>query len=308
MGSEELDEHRLFVKQDEMNWPNLPVLKLTVVPTVIPVVERGTEFAIVNQNTVLRPREVGRLTVMTCQVFTIEKTPFGEPVQIQAPNEITLTQLVTYFILPSGIQLDVGSVFYWDLREVEDPSKADKSKRMLEQIPGQIPLGFNLRVKVNTLHENSTKRMARCKFGSVPMCCAMPIDARVGRLRERVTEWMRQRGQPENWTLGRADNEAVDFDYEYPVTVEAREEIIRIYLKQKLIEARPSESWINLSDRLVKAYRLPLGTLFRIFPVTGTVDNQDSEDHSYDITWEEGKHIGMTLFTTMPKTARVMPN
>jgi hypothetical protein len=32
-----------------------------------------------------------------------------------------------------------------------------------------------------------------------------------------------------------------------------------------------------------------LGTLFRILPVIGTVDNQDSEDDSYDITWEEGK-------------------
>jgi hypothetical protein len=277
------------VGQDEVNWSNLPVNDLTIVPTVIPVVERGTEFAIVNQNTVRRPREVGRLTVMTYQVFTIEKTPFGEPVQIQAPNELTLAQLVTYFILATGIQLDAGSVFHWNLREVEDPTSSDKTKKMLEQIPYNIPFGFNLRVKVNTLHENSTKRMARCKYGSVPMCFAMPVDATVRRLRERVSDWMRQRGQPDNWTLGRADNEDIDFDYEYPVTVEAREQVLRIYLKQKEIEVKPSESWINLSDRLVRHYRLPSGTLFRIFPVIGTVDNQDSEDHSYDITWEDWK-------------------
>jgi hypothetical protein len=121
------------------------------------------------------------------------------------------------------------------------------------------------------------------------MCFAMPIDATVGRLREWVTEWMRQRGQPDNWTLGRADNEAIDFDWEYPVSVEEREQTLKIYLKQKEIEVRPSESWINLSDRLVRHYRLPAGTLFRIFLVIGTVDNQDSEDHSYDITWEDGK-------------------
>jgi hypothetical protein len=228
-------EYRLYVKQDEVNWSNL-----TVVPTVIPVFERGTEFAIVNRNTVPEPRDVGRLTVMTFQVFTIEKTPFGEPVQILAPNELTLAQLVTYFILPTGIQLDVGSVFYWNLEEVQDPSKADKSKKMLVEIPDRIPLGFNLRVKCNTLHENSTKRMARCKFGSVPMCFAMPIDATVGRLREWVTDWMRQRGQPDNWTLGRADNEAIYFDWEYPVTVEAREQTLKIYLKQKEVEVRPS--------------------------------------------------------------------
>jgi hypothetical protein len=160
---------------------------------------------------------------------------------------------------------------------------------MLEQIPHRIPLGFNLRVKVNTLHENSTKKMARCKYGSVSMCFAMLEDAAVGRLKERVADWMRQRGQPDEWTLGRPDNEAIDFNFEYPVTVEVREQVIKILLKQREVEARPSEPWINLSDRLVKWYHLPKGTLFRIFSVIGTVDNQDSEDHSYDITWEEGK-------------------
>jgi hypothetical protein len=100
---------------------------------------------------------------------------------------------------------------------------------------------------------------------------------------------MQQRGQPDNWTLGREDDEAIDFDCEYPVTVEAREQVLTIFLKQKPVEVRPSESWINVSDRLVKSLHLPLGTLFRIFRVIGTVDNQDSEDHSYDITWGDGK-------------------
>jgi hypothetical protein len=100
---------------------------------------------------------------------------------------------------------------------------------------------------------------------------------------------MSQRGLPDDWTLGRPDNEAIDWDYECPVTVPVREVPIKIYLKQKEIEVLPSESWISVSDKLVKAFRLPLGTLFRIYPVIGTVDNQDSEDRSYDITWEEGK-------------------
>jgi predicted ABC-type sugar transport system permease subunit len=59
---------------------------------------------------------------MSYQIFTMENTPLGEPVVIQAPNEITLAQLVTFFILPSGIQLDVGSVFYWNLLRIEDKS------------------------------------------------------------------------------------------------------------------------------------------------------------------------------------------
>jgi hypothetical protein len=51
----------------------------------------------------------------------------------------------------------------------------------------------------------------------------------------------------------------------------------------------PSLSWINLSDQLVKKWKLPKGTLLRILPVIGTVDDQDEEDHSYTITWEENK-------------------
>jgi hypothetical protein len=207
----EFGSYRLYVGQDEVNGTTLPVNDLVIVPIVIPVTERGREFAIVKHNTVRKPRDVGRLTVMTYQIFTIEKTPFGEPVQILAPNEITLAQLVTYFILPTGIQLDVGSVFYWNLEEVPDPTSAS-GKKMLAEIPYNITMGFNVRVKYNTLHENSSKRLARCKSGSVSMCFAMPINATVGRLRERVTDWMAQRGQPDNWTLGREDHEVIDFD------------------------------------------------------------------------------------------------
>jgi hypothetical protein len=64
---------------------------------------------------------------------------------------------------------------------------------------------------------------------------------------------------------------------------------VTIFLKQAEIRTSNSVSWVNLSDQLVKSKKLPKGTLFRIYPVVGTVDNQDAEDMSYDITWEEGK-------------------
>jgi hypothetical protein len=51
----------------------------------------------------------------------------------------------------------------------------------------------------------------------------------------------------------------------------------------------PHQSWINLSDSLVRKLGLPKSTLFRIYPVVGTVDNQDAIDHSYDINWEDEK-------------------
>jgi hypothetical protein len=92
----------------------------------------------------------------------------------------------------------------------------------------------------------------------------MPEDATVGRLAERVRDWMSQRGLPDDWTLGRPNNEAIDWDYEYPVTVPDREQAIKIFLRQKEIEVLPSESWINVSDKPVRAFQLPLSTLFRI--------------------------------------------
>jgi hypothetical protein len=269
------------------------VIDLALVPINIPVVDRGTEFPIGDHTTVKRLREVGPLTQMSYQIFTIEKTQFKEPVEIFAPNEISLAQLVTYFILPTRVQLDVGSVFYWNLREIEDPSRSDKTKRMLEQIPHRIPMGFNLRVKCNTLHENSAKKVARCKFGSVPRCFAMAEDATIGRLKGLVADWMKQRGQGEDWTTDGADREVIDFDYEYQVIPIEREVPLRIFLKQAEIEVLPSMSWINLSDQLVKEQQLPPGTLFRIYPVTGSVDNQDSK---------RTNNIGLTLCMMMQRT------
>jgi hypothetical protein len=152
-----LNEYRLYKGQEEVQWRDLPVMDLTLVPISIPVINRGLEFRIVDHTTVKRPREVGSLTQMSCQLFTIEKSKFSDAVEIFAPNEISLAQLVTYFILPTGIQSDVGSVFHWNLREIEDTSKADKTKRTLEQIPDKIPPGFNLRVKCSSLHENSLR-------------------------------------------------------------------------------------------------------------------------------------------------------
>jgi hypothetical protein len=41
-----------------------------------------------------------------------------------------------------------------------------------------------------------------------------------------------------------------------------------------------------VSDRLVKRWKLAKGSLLRIFPVSGNVEDQDDEDHSYTIDWE----------------------
>jgi hypothetical protein len=100
---------------------------------------------------------------------------------------------------------------------------------------------------------------------------------------------MNQSGQGPDWTIDRPDAEAIDFEYEFEVIPLVREVPVRIFLKHAELQVMPSLSWINLSDQLVKKWDLPKGTLLRIFPVDGRVDNRDEEDHSYTFEWEEGK-------------------
>jgi hypothetical protein len=231
-------------------------------------------------------REAGPMTQMSHQIFMVENTEVTEPIVITAPAKITLAQLVAYFILPSGIQLDVASVFYWNLLRTQDRSKADKTKWTVQEIPDKIPVGFNRRVKCSSLCENSTKKIVNCRFESVILPFAMPEDAMLGRLKERVSDWTNQRGQGPDWTIEGSDREVIDFEFEYPVIPLVREVPMKIYLRQWVLNVPPSWSWMYISDQLVERLNLPKGTLFRIFPVAGTVDNQDAEDHSYSIEWE----------------------
>jgi hypothetical protein len=77
--------------------------------------------------------------------------------------------------------------------------------------------------------------------------------------------------------------------YEFEVVPLVREVPVRIFLKQAELEVSSSLSWINLSDQLVEKWGLPKGTLLQIMPTIGTVDDQDPDDQSYTINWEEGK-------------------
>jgi hypothetical protein len=120
----------------------------------------------------------------------MEKTPVDVPVPIDIPDEITLAQLVTYYILPAGGDWDVGTIFYWCLEEIEE-----HGKRTLVEILLRIPIGFILKVKANTLRDASSKRMAKCIWESAPMCFMIEPDARVECLKRRAISWMEQRDQ-----------------------------------------------------------------------------------------------------------------
>jgi hypothetical protein len=97
---------------------------------------------------------------------------------------------------------------------------------------------------------------------------------------------MNRSDQGMNWTINRPDAEAIDFEYDYEIIAAAHEAPVKIYLKQLELEVLPSDSWMTVSGRLVKRWKLAKGSLLRIFPVHSNVDDQDDEDHSYTINWE----------------------
>jgi hypothetical protein len=283
-----IGEYKLYVGQKEIQWSDLPVLNATFVSNPFLVPFRGSEFKLSDTHRVPRPRVVGPLTAVTYQLFTMEKEQVGDPVNISVPNEISLSQLVTYFILPAGRDFDVGTTFFWCLKEISR-DKGDKTKCELEQIPAKIPESFNLRVKCTSLRSASTKKMEHVKWGAVLMNFAMAPNDTMKRLKERVADWMNQRGQGPQWTIDRPDDEEIEFSSEFEVVPLVRDVLVRIFLKQAELKVSSSMSWINLSDQLVKRWGLPQGSLLQIMPVTGDVDDRDPEDFSYSVTWEKDK-------------------
>jgi hypothetical protein len=188
------------------------------------------------------------------------------------------------------MELDVDSAFYSHLPRIEDKSEKDKSKWKVEdEVPDKIPLGFTFKVKCSSLHDGSMKQLAHCRFGAIAMHFSLAPGARLERLKGRLSAWMQLRGQGPDWTVEGPDKEAIDFGNVYEVIPRVREEPIRDFLKQLETSLIPSQSWINISDLLVEKLGLPKGSLFRIFPVKGTVDNRDTVDFAYDITWEADK-------------------
>jgi hypothetical protein len=219
----------------------------------------------------------------------MEGPEVGPAEEIHAPNEISLAQLVTFFILPSGIDLDVGSVFYWNLRQLEPAPGEDKTMKKLEQIPGKIPPGFCLRVKCNTPRDAVFKKMVHVRFERLQMSFAMLPSEKLGRLKERVADWMRTNGQGPGWTIEGGDDDPIVFEREYTAILPVQSNSVKIFLKQKELQIQSDLSWMTLSDQLVQKWGLVRGSALRIYPVDGRIQDQDNDDHSYNFEWTEGR-------------------
>jgi hypothetical protein len=139
---------------------------MILVPKMIPVPNRRDFFKIADVNATVKPRSAGPLIPAIWQLFTAERIQWNEPVSVLISNEITLAQLVSAYIIPSGFEhLDSNTVFSWALEVVENNAKHDKTKRTVVDIPYKIPHGFNLRVLVDTLHADDDRRQVVCAYG-----------------------------------------------------------------------------------------------------------------------------------------------
>jgi hypothetical protein len=233
---------------------------------------------------------VGPLTRAALQLFTAERTPYGELFSVDVPNEIVLEQLVTFYILRVYDRPDANTVFQWSLEEMEAKDKKDKTKRIVIDIPQRIPIGFTLRVRASSLHQHmGGRRIVQCSFGSARVNFTVKENDEVGRLTAIAEDGMRQRGQGTQWIIEGNPREAIDFEYCYPIVPIPEEEEVSIYWKQRKMKIKVCESWMNLSDRLVRQFGLPVGALFQIYQVDMNIQRLGVEDRAYSCDWVEGK-------------------
>jgi hypothetical protein len=241
-------------------------------------------------NAVSKPRIAGSLTRATWQLFTIEKIPYNEPVLVDIPSEITLAQLVSTYILPSGFDRpDSNTAFQWTPEVVPDKSKSDKTKLKVIPVPRRIPPGSNRRVMANTLHADDVgRKQATCVFGAARIPFTLHEGETVGRLAAMAIDWMKQRGRGDQWQIEGNPREAIDFEFEYRITAIHEVEEVTIYLKQSCMNIRINEPWTALSDRIVQQFGFTRGSMLRICPVDGDIQRLGDDDHAYSFEWKDG--------------------
>jgi hypothetical protein len=144
----------------------------------------------------------------------------------------------------------------------------------------------------NTLDENSDgRRQATCVFGSAKVRFTMRENETVGRLAAMAVDWMKQRGQDNQWQIEGNPREAIDFEFEYPIIPIPQVEGVTIYLKQACMKIRINEPRTVFSDRLVQHFGLPRGSMFRIYPVDMDIQRLSDYNHTYSFNWKnEGQY------------------
>jgi hypothetical protein len=100
---------------------------------------------------------------------------------------------------------------------VQDKSTSDKTKMTVVRIPGRIHAGFNLRIMANTLRANNDgRKQVTCAFGTAKIRFTLRENETLGRLSALATDWIKQRGQGDQWQIEGNPREAIDFYFEYP--------------------------------------------------------------------------------------------
>jgi hypothetical protein len=166
-----------------------------------------------------RPRDVGALIPVRWQLFTNEKEEVAPPVQVLIPNEITLSQLVAYAIVPEYRgRFDINTCFKWCLEEIQvqqkKGEKIDKTKREMVPIPMQFPEGFVLRVSASSIHKDDRgRRLVEVRYQGAHLYLTIRTDATIETLKTAIVNLMRERGLGDQWMTEREPHEAIDFDY-----------------------------------------------------------------------------------------------
>jgi hypothetical protein len=141
---------------------------------------------------------------------------------------------------------------------------------------------------VSSLHTDNYRKQVACAFGSARIRFSFLPGETIERLSAAVVAEMVNRGQGNQWLIEGNPREEIDFDFEYLILPIPQVEEVNIFLKQAKRKVRITDSWISVSDKIVRELNLPRGTLFRIYPVDVDIQRMGDDDHSYSFDWEEG--------------------
>jgi hypothetical protein len=81
----------------------------------------------------------------------------------------------------------------------------------------------------SSLHQDmSARRTAQCVFGSAKINLTIRENSTLGQLAAIAVDWTKQRGQGTQWQIEGNQDEAVDFEFEYPIVPIPEEEEVTI--------------------------------------------------------------------------------
>jgi hypothetical protein len=143
--------------------------------------------------------------------------------------------------------------------------------------------------------------LVQLAYQTAPVYLTFREEAKVSDLNAGIARLMTEQGLGDQWQTDREPEEVIDFNYCYPIIEIPQISDVDIFIKQKKYRIKVTDSWVNVSDRLLAEYGMPRGTQFRLFPVDMEIDRLGEDDHAFSFDLVEGKQYWFEIVHDLAK-------